>query len=139
MARLFNISPWSSLAHVFGNGIIFDSFLKGIVAIDSKEVYWPQMIAFYLYAQFRLVSPSGNCDFKIIQILNQVESILNLIPIILAETFIGLDNLPVTHCFTRSPILLEVISMVSLQWSKRHVSLPNRGMRLSSEEACALP
>ena len=77
------------------------------------------MIAFYLYAQFLLVSLSGDYDFKIMQILDQVEFGLNHIPVILVETLIGLDNLPVTHlpvthCFTGSPILLEVYTHIFL-------------------------
>ena len=71
------------------------------------------MITFCLYAQFLLVSPSGDCDLKIMQILDQVESRLNPVPIILAETMIGLDNLSVTHCFAGSPVLLEVINFFS--------------------------
>ena len=109
MARLFNIGPLFSLTYVSGNGVIFDSFMKAVVAIDSKEVYWPQMLALCLYAQFLLVSPSGDYDLKIMQILDQTESGLNLMPVILAETLIGLDNLSMTHRFAGSPVLLEVI------------------------------
>ena len=108
MAHFFNVPPSFSLVHVSGNRIIFDSFLKAVVAVNNNEVYWPQIIAFYLYAQFLLVFPSGDYDLKIMQILDQVESGLNFMLVILAETLIGLDNLPMTHHFTRSPILLEV-------------------------------
>ena len=66
MARRFNIAFSFSFTYVSRNGVIFDSFLKDVVAVDSKEVYWPQILAFCLYAQFLLVSPSGDCDLKVI-------------------------------------------------------------------------
>ena len=50
------------------------------------------MLALYLYAQFLLVSPSDNYDSKIMHILDQVEASLNLFPLILAKTIIGLDK-----------------------------------------------
>ena len=70
MARLFNIPPPLSLAHVSDNGIIFESFLKAAVAVNSNEVYWPRMVAFCIYAQFLLVSPSGDCNSKIMHIFD---------------------------------------------------------------------
>ena len=60
--------------------------------MDTKEVYWPRMIALYLYAQFFLVSPFGNCDIKVLQILDQVEMRFNPLPLILVETIVGLDG-----------------------------------------------
>ena len=66
------------------------------------------MIAFCIYAQFLLVSPFGDCDPKIMHILDQVESGFNPMPVILAETLTGLDNLPLVHRFAGSPLLLEV-------------------------------
>ena len=97
-----------SLAYISNNGIIFEPFLKAVVAVNNNEVYWPRMIAFCIYAQFLLVSPSGDCDPKIMHILDQVESGFNPMPVILAETLTGLDNLPLAHRFAGSPLLLEV-------------------------------
>ena len=97
MARLFNIPPQSSLQHISRDGLIFDSFLKAIISVNSREVYWFCIVALYLYAQFLLVSISCDYDFKFMHILNQVESGHNLVPFILAETLTGLDNLPATH------------------------------------------
>lgn len=71
MARMFNFSPQSSFHHIFDTEIMMSSLLKDIVAMDKKKVYWPWMLAFYLYAQFLLVSPSGNYDPKLLYILNQ--------------------------------------------------------------------
>ena len=108
MVRLFNIPPSLSLAHISGNGIIFESFLKAAVAVNSSKVYWPRMIAFCIYTQFLLVSPFRDCDPKIMHILDQVESISNSMPVILTETLTGLNNLPSTHRFAGSPLVLEV-------------------------------
>ena len=50
MARLFNLSPQSSLRHIFGYKVVVGSFLEVIVGVDRKEVFWPRMIALCLYA-----------------------------------------------------------------------------------------
>ena len=65
------------------------------------------MIAFCQYVQFLLVSPFGDYDSKILYILDQVEAGLNLFPLILAETIIGLDNFSKTKRFSGSSLLLE--------------------------------
>ena len=49
-------------------------------------------ISFCLYAQFLLVSLDGDADTRIINIIEQVEIGANPMPVILAETVIGLDN-----------------------------------------------
>ena len=89
------------------------SLLETIKAGDSTEVYWPRMLAFYLYAQFLLVSPSGDYDSKLLHILDQVEVGLNPFPLILVETIIGLDNFAETKRFSGSPMLLEVSFLCS--------------------------
>lgn len=66
------------------------------------------MLAFCVYAQFLLVSLSGNCDSKLLHILDQVEASLNPFSLILAETITGLDNFASTRRFSGSPMLLEV-------------------------------
>ena len=55
-----------------------------------------------------LVSTSGDCDFQVLRILSQVESGLNPLPIILAETISGLDNFAASNRFTESLMLLEI-------------------------------
>ena len=70
MARIFNFLPQSSLCHIFGTEILISSLLEIMVAVDNKDMYWPQILAFYLYTQFLLVFPSGNCDSKILHILD---------------------------------------------------------------------
>ena len=108
MARMFNILPHSSFQYILGNGISMSSLLEAVTAINNTEAYWLRMLAFCIYAQFLLVSPSGNCDSKILNILDQVEAGLNPFPLILAETVIGLHNFSKTKRFSGSPILLEV-------------------------------
>ena len=83
------------------------SLLEAIMAIDNTEAYWLQMLAFYIYAQFLLVSPSGNYNSKMMNILDQVEAGLNPFPLILAETIVSLDNFSKTRQFFRSLIFLE--------------------------------
>ena len=108
MARMFNIPPQSSFQHILGNGIVMSSILEAVMAMDNTKAYWLRMLALYIYAQFLLVSPSGNCDSKMLNILDQVEGGLNPFPLILAETIIGLDNFSKTRRFSGSPMLLEV-------------------------------
>ena len=108
MDRMFNIPPQSSLQHVFVNEIAVSSLLEAVMAIDNTEAYWLRMLAFCVYAQFLLVSPSGNCDYKMLNVLDQEEVGLNPFPLILAEKIVGLDNFSETRNFSRSLMLLEV-------------------------------
>ena len=39
IARLFNLSPRSSLRHIFDTEILMESFLKLVIATNNKEVY----------------------------------------------------------------------------------------------------
>ena len=73
------------------------------------ETQWPQILATYLYAQFLLISLSGNCDSKLLHVLDQVEDGLNPFPLILGETIVGLDDFTETRQFCGSSMLLEVI------------------------------
>ena len=59
---------------------------------DKDSAAWIRTVSFYLYAQFLLVSSQGEADTRIINILEQVETGANLMPVILAETIIRLDN-----------------------------------------------
>ena len=110
MARMFNLPPHLSLQYIFEDEISMNSLLQAVTSTDDTETRWPRMLAFCLYAQFLLVSLSGNCDSKLLHILDQVEAGLNPFPLILGETLIGLDDFAETKRFRRSPMLLEVIS-----------------------------
>ena len=89
-----------------------NSLLDSMVAIDKSEVHWPQLLALCLYSQFLLISSSGDCDPKILSILDQVEAGQNPFPLILEKTIHGLDKFVETRHFSGSPMLLEV-SLVS--------------------------
>ena len=108
MARMFSFSPQTSLHHLSGAAITMSSLLNSVVAIDKSEVYWPRLLALCLYSQFLLILLSGDCDPKILSILNQVEAGHNPFPLILAETIHGLDHFIETRRFFGSPMLLEV-------------------------------
>ena len=108
MARMFSFSPQTSLQHVSSDTIIMSSLLNFVVAMDKLEVYWPQLLALCLYSQFLLISFFGDCDPKILSILDQVEAGHNPFPLILAETIHGLDHFAKTRRFSGSPMLLEV-------------------------------
>ena len=82
--------------------------LDSVVAIDKSEVYWPRLLALCLYSQFLLTSLSGDCDPKILSILDQVEVGHNPFPLILVETIHGLYHFVETKRFSGSPMLLEV-------------------------------
>ena len=87
-----------------------NSLLDSVVATDKWEVHWPRLLALCLYSQFLLISSFGDCDPKIIYVLDQVEAGQNPFPLILAETIQGLDKFAETRCFSGSPILVEVSS-----------------------------
>ena len=108
MARMFNFSSQTSLRHLSGTAITMSSLLNSMVAIDKSEVYWPRLLALCLYSQFLLISLSGDCDPKVLSILDQVEAGHNPFPLILAETIHGLDYFAETRCFFEYPMLLEV-------------------------------
>lgn len=111
MARMFNLPPQSSLQHILGTDLLMDSLLEAMTAMDNTEMCRSRMLAFCLYAQFLLVSTSGECDSKILNVLDQVEAGSNPFPLILAETIIGLDNFAERRRFSGSPMLLEVSSL----------------------------
>ena len=108
MARIFNFSPQSSLRHIFSAEILTSSLLDVVVAMDNKEVYWPWMLAFCLYAQFLLIFSQEDANIRIISIIEQVEIGANPMPIILAETITGLDNFKEQNHLSGSLLLLQV-------------------------------
>ena len=91
-----------------GIEIKISSLLDSVVTLDKSEVYWPRLLALCLYSQFLLISLSGDCDPKILSVLNQVEAGQNPFPLILTETIHGLDKFAETRHFFGSPMLLEV-------------------------------
>ena len=84
MARMFNFSPQTSLHYLSGAEINMNSLLDSVVATNKSKVHWPRLLALCLYSQFLLTSLSGDCDPKILSILDQVEARDNPFPLILA-------------------------------------------------------
>ena len=70
MARMFNFPPQMSVLHLLDAEINMNSLLDSVVATDKSEVYWPQLLALCLYSQFLLTSLFGDCDPKILFILD---------------------------------------------------------------------
>ena len=82
-----------------------------ITACETKDKDNPTQIrtvSFCLYAKFLLVSSKGEADIRIINILEQVETGANPMPIILAETIIGLDSFKEQNHLSGSLLLLQV-------------------------------
>ena len=79
-------------------------------------MHWPRLLALRLYSQFLLISPFGDCDPKILSVLDRVDAGQNPFPLILAETIHDLDKFAETRHFSESPMLLEV-SLVSISAS----------------------
>ena len=75
---------------------------------DKNTPGWIRTVSFYLYAQFLLVSSLGDADIRIISIIEQVESGANPMPVILAETIIGLDSFKEENRLSGSLLLLQV-------------------------------
>ena len=59
---------------------------------DKNNPAWIKTVSFCLYAQFLLTASQGDADVRIISIIEQVETGANPMPIILAETIIGLEG-----------------------------------------------
>ena len=108
LRTLYGQSSRTSACSIVGSEIQLESLIEIFLDIGTAEVCWPRVLALCLYSQFLLVSHSGNCDSKILHILDQVENGLNPFPLILAETLVGLDNFASLRRLSGSPMLLEV-------------------------------
>ena len=75
---------------------------------DKDNPAWIRTVSFCLYAQFLLVSSHGDADIRIISIIEQVKSGANPMPVILAETIIGLDSFKEENRLSGSLLLLQL-------------------------------
>ena len=75
---------------------------------DKNNPTWIRTVSFCLYAQFLLISPQGDADIRIISIIEQVKIGATPMPIILAETIIGLDSFKEQNRLSGSLLLLQV-------------------------------
>ena len=93
LIAFFDMPLYHIYLYLFPSGTMNLSSLIIVYEIKDKDnAAWIRTISFYLYAQFLLVSSHGEADTRIISILEQVETGANFMPIILAETIIGLEN-----------------------------------------------
>ena len=75
---------------------------------DKNNHAWIKTVSFYLYAQFLLISSQGDTNIRIISIIEHIETGANPMPVILAETIIGLDDFKKQNCLSGSLLLLQV-------------------------------
>ena len=75
---------------------------------DKNNPAWIKTVSFCLYAQFLLTASQGDADVRIINIIEQLETGANPMPVILAETIIGLDNFKEQNRLSGSLLLLQV-------------------------------
>ena len=75
---------------------------------DKNNPAWNRTVSFCLYAQFLLTASQGDADVRIISIIKQVEIGANPMPVILAETIIGLDNFKEKNRLSGSLLLFQV-------------------------------
>ena len=102
-------APNNIYSSLLPSGLLnFSSLITACETKDKNTLAWFRTVSFYLYAQFLLVSPQGDADMRIISILEQVEIGANPMPVILAETIIGLDNFKEQNCLSGSLLLLQV-------------------------------
>ena len=93
LISFFDMPPDDIYSSLLPFGPMNLSFL--ITAYETKDKNnpaWIRTVSFYLYAQFLLIFSQGDADIRIISIIEQVETRANPIPIILAETIIGLNS-----------------------------------------------
>ena len=74
---------------------------------DKNNPAWIKTVSFCLYAQFLLTASQRDADVRIISIIEQ-ETGANPMPIILAETIIGLDSFKEQNRLSGSLLLLQV-------------------------------
>ena len=108
LRMLYGQSSRISAGSIINSEIQLESLIEILLDIGTAEVHWPRAMALCLYSQFLLVSLSGNCDPKLLHVLDQVENGHNPFPLILAETLVGLDNFASLGRLSGSPMLLEV-------------------------------
>ena len=85
--------PYNIYSSLLPSGTMnLSSLITTCATKDKDNPVWIRTVSFYLYAQFLLVSSHREDDTRIINILEQVETGANLMPVILAENIIGLDN-----------------------------------------------
>ena len=105
----FDIPPDNIYSSLLPSGLMsLSSLITTCETKDKNNPTWIKTVSFCLYAQFILTTSHGEVDVRIISIIEQVETGANLMPIILAETIIGLDNFKEQNRLSSSLLLLQV-------------------------------
>ena len=70
LRTLYGQSSRTSTGSIIGSEIRLESLIEILLDISTAEVRWPRVLALCLYSQFLLVSHSGNCNPKILHVLD---------------------------------------------------------------------
>ena len=107
LISFFDMPPDKIYSSLLSSGLMsLSSLITACETKDKNNLAWIRTISFCLYAQFLLTSSQGDTDIRIISIIEQVGTGANPIPIILAETIIGLDDFKEQNRLSGSLLLL---------------------------------
>ena len=107
LIAFFDMPPNDIYSSLLPSGTMNLSSL--IIACETKDKNnptWIRTVSFCLYTQFLLISSQGDADIRIIRIIDQIEIGGNPMPVILAETIIGLDSFKKQNRLSSSLLLL---------------------------------
>ena len=109
LITFFDMPPDTIYSSLLPSGFLnLSSLLTACEAKDKNTPAWVRTVFFCLYAQFLLVSSKGDANMRIVSIIEQVETGNNPMPVILAETLIGLDSFKEENRLSGSLLLLQV-------------------------------
>ena len=109
LISFFDMPPDNIYSSLLPYGLMsLSSIITACETKDKNNPAWIRTVSFCLYAQFLLTASQEDIDVRIICIIEQVETGVNPMPIILAETIIGLDNFKEHNHLSGSLLLLQV-------------------------------
>ena len=84
--------------------------LDACISKESGSLPWARLLTCYLFTQYFTVSRDGLGDYRILQVIEDIECGMTPFPLILAETIQGLDGCRTRRCsnLTGSPLLLQI-------------------------------
>ena len=101
--------PYNIYSSLYPSGLMsLHSLITACETKDKNNPTWIRTVSFCLYTQFLLISFQGDADIRIISVIEQVETGANPMPIILAETIIGLDSFKEQNCLSGRVLMLQV-------------------------------
>ena len=108
MVPLFNLRAQTLLLCTENGMITLSELLENCRDKPVGSSAWKNILAFCLYSAYLLTNPDGTGDIEVARIIDQVGQGANPFPVILAETFVGLDWVSRGGRFRGSPMLLQV-------------------------------